>query len=182
MQARYQETPEAELVARAVKGDQEAFGDLYEEYLDPIFRYIYYKVSNTSEAEDLTEAVFLKAWEAIGAYRLGDIPFKAWLYRIAHNVVVDHYRTRKNVAPIENYLWLSDDGKSPEEAAIWQERVTLLIKAMSQLDESYQQVLSLRFVSELSHAETASVMNRSEGAVRVLQHRALNALRECLND
>jgi RNA polymerase sigma-70 factor, ECF subfamily len=182
MPARFQDTPEAEVVARAIKGDQEAFGDLYEKYLDAIFRYIYYRVNNHHEAEDLTETVFLKAWEALGSYRLSSVPFKAWLYRIAHNLVVDLYRTHKVEAPLDGQMGFSDDGQNPEEQVVWLERTELLMSAMDQLEEDHQQVLALRFINELSHAETAYIMNRSEGAVRVLQHRALNALRLCLKD
>jgi RNA polymerase sigma-70 factor, ECF subfamily len=180
MPARFQDTPEAEVVGRAINGDQEAFGDLYEKYLDAIFRYIYYRVNNHHEAEDLTETVFLKAWEALGSYRLSNVPFKAWLYRIAHNLVIDLYRTQKQEAPLDGHTGFSDDGQSPEEQVVWLERTEQLLAAMAGLDEDHRQVLSLRFINELSHAETAYIMNRSEGAVRVLQHRALNALRHCL--
>jgi RNA polymerase sigma-70 factor, ECF subfamily len=182
MPARFQDTPEAEVVVRAVEGDQEAFGDLYEKYLDAIFRYIYYRVNNHHEAEDLTETVFLKAWEALGSYRVSNVPFRAWLYRIAHNLVVDLYRTQKVEAPLDGQIGFSADGHNPEEQVAWLERTEQLMDAMAELDEDHRQVLSLRFISELSHAETAYIMNRSQGAVRVLQHRALIALRYCLKD
>jgi RNA polymerase sigma-70 factor, ECF subfamily len=180
MPARYQDTPEAELVIRAIQGNKEAFGDLYELYLDAIFRYIYYRVHNSADAEDLTETVFLKAWEALPAYRLSEVPFKAWLYRIAHNVIIDQYRVFKYEMPLESQLFLYDDDLGPEEKVSRQENHEHLLAAFVQLEPTYQEVLSLRFISGLSHAETGSVMARSEGAVRVLQHRALNALRTCL--
>lgn len=180
MSTGYPETTEAELVTLAIAGDAEAFGDLYERYLTPIFQYIYYRVSNHAEAEDLTEIVFLKAWEALPGYRLGKAPFQAWLYRIAHNIVIDHYRTRKEQVAIDEQPLAAGEAYLPESQAIELEQSNRLLAAVAQLDEAYQEVLTLRFLNELSHAEVAEIMDRSEGAVRVLQHRALNALRDCL--
>jgi RNA polymerase sigma-70 factor, ECF subfamily len=180
MPASNQDTPEVELVTRAIQGDKEAFGTLYEQYLDAIFRYIYYRVHNNADAEDLTETVFLKVWEALPAYQISEVPFKAWLYRIAHNVVIDQYRAFKVQVPLESQIALHDDGLGPEEMAAIQENSERLFTALAQLEPAYQQVLLLRFVNGLSHTETSSVMTRSEGAIRVLQHRALNALRDCL--
>jgi RNA polymerase sigma-70 factor, ECF subfamily len=180
MPAGYQDMPEAKLVTRAIQGNKEAFGDLYEMYLNPIFRYIYYRVHNNADAEDLTETVFLKAWEALPAYQISEAPFKAWLYRIAHNVIIDQYRLFRYESSLESQPFLYDDELGPEEKATSQENNERLFEAFSQLEPAYQEVLSLRFISGLSHAETGSVMARSAGAVRVLQHRALHALRNCL--
>ena len=101
------EQRESQLTAQALQGDKEAFGDLYEYYLEEVYRYVFYRVSNEADAEDLTEQVFLKVWENLPNFQQR-VPFKAWLYRIARNTVIDHYRTRKKNFPInENYrIWL----------------------------------------------------------------------------
>lgn len=180
MRSRSPALSEEQLITHAQQGDADAFGDLYEQHLDAIYRYVFYRVGDVSEAEDLTETVFLKAWEALNNYRLRDIPFSAWLYRIAHNAVVDRYRAHKDTVPLDSQLAVSDDADGPEERFDSHENITALTRALSQLSADYQHVLTLRFVSGLSHAETARVLGRSEEAVRVLQHRALNALRQRL--
>ncbi len=171
---------EQDLIARAIQGDADAFGDLYERYLARIYRYVFYRVNDVAEAEDLTEMVFLKAWEALESYRMRDVPFGAWLYRIAHNAVVDRHRTHKVTLPLEDQISLHDAAGDPEDRLDWRETIESLAHALSQLSPAYQQVLTLRFISGLSHSETALVMDRSEEAVRVLQYRALCALREFL--
>jgi RNA polymerase sigma-70 factor, ECF subfamily len=170
-----------DLIARAVQGDAAAFGDLYERYLTLMYRYVFYRVNDVAEAEDLTEQVFLKAWEALGHYQLRDVPFSAWLYRIAHNVVVDRHRTHKETLPLDGQLLLRDITSGPEDRLDWRETIESVAHALSQLTPIHQQVLTLRFISGLSHAETARVLERSDEAVRVLQHRALAALRELLD-
>ncbi len=171
---------EEDLIARAVQGDAEAFGDLYERYLARIYRYTFYRVNDVAEAEDLTEVVFLKAWEALGDFQARAAPFGAWLYRIAHNVIIDRHRTRKETLPLEGQLVLRDTTSGPEDRLDWRETIEAVAHALSQLSPLHQQVLTLRFISGFSHAETAVVLERSEEAVRVLQHRALYALRELL--
>src|SRR4051812_24008500 len=93
---------EQRLVSRATRRDAAAFGLLYESHLDRVYRYVYYRVGSTAEAEDLTEQVFLKAWEAIGRYEARGVPFIAWLYRLAHNLVIDHYRAKRPTMPLED--------------------------------------------------------------------------------
>ena len=170
-----------ELIIRARRGDTAAFGDLYERYLNTIYRYVLYRVSDVAEAEDLTETTFLKAWQALADYRVRDVPFNAWLYRIAHNVIVDQHRTRKDTLSLDQHIEIRDEAASPEDRLGWHESVESLTLALQQLPPAYQQVLALRFISGLSHAETGRVLGRSEEAVRVLQHRALSALRTLLD-
>jgi len=169
---------EALLVTRAVKGDREAFGDLYERHLAAIYRYIYYRVGDVHEAEDMTEIVFLKAWEALDRYRPTQTPFAVWLYRIAHNLIVDRYRTRKGLEVLDEEC--PDTSIGPEDHAEHREQAEALTEALVQLNPTQQQVLTLRFISGLSHAETAQVVGRTEGAIRIIQHRALAALRALL--
>jgi RNA polymerase sigma-70 factor (ECF subfamily) len=168
------------LIARAQRGDTAAFGDLYERYLTTIFRYVFYRVGERTEAEDLTETVFLKAWEALGRYRVREVPFRAWLYRIAHNTLIDCYRTTKETVPLDEQCELPDPADQPDELFDLQESRAAVTQALQNLPPDYQHVLTLRFISGLSHAETSQVLGRSEKAVRVLQHRALNALRKIL--
>jgi RNA polymerase sigma-70 factor (ECF subfamily) len=168
------------LIARAARHDADAFGDLYERYLALIYRYVFYRVDDVAEAEDLTEQVFLKAWEALEHYQKRKVPFSAWLYRIAHNVIVDRHRTRKETLPLEGQV-LRDATGGPEDRLDRRETIEAVAHALSQLTPLHRQVLTLRFISGFSHAETARVLERSEEAVRVLQHRALAALRELLD-
>ena len=168
------------LIVRAQNGDTEAFGDLYENYLDTIYRYIYYRVQNHQDAEDLTETVFLKAWQKIPDYRIGKTPFAAWVYRIAHNIVIDHYRMRREIIPLSEQPSLSDDKMNLEEHILSQEQKQILMKAIKRLSPLHQHVLVLRFINGLKPTEVAEILERNVGAVRVLQHRALKALHTLL--
>jgi RNA polymerase sigma-70 factor, ECF subfamily len=164
------------LVARACQGDKAAFGDLYVRLLDDIYRYVYYRVSNQQDAEDLTETVFLKAWQGLPNYKPEGAPFMAWLYRIAHNTVVDHYRTYKTAEPLADHPYLPDE-REPVEAQVFSQTEIEQLKAkLQQMTPIHQEVLVLRFINELSPAETAAALDKSNGAVRVLQHRALKEL------
>lgn len=171
---------EAELVARAIKRDVIAFGLLYEAYLDRIYRYVYYRLGSSTEAEDLTEQVFLKAWEAIDRYEARGTPFTAWLYRMAHNLVIDHYRGRRATTPIEDVDESSldvEDITGAVESALEAEEVREAIRCLS---PDHQQLIVLRFIEGLSHGEVAKIIGKSEGAARVIQFRALQALGKVL--
>lgn len=169
------------LLERTIQGDTEAFGNLYERYLDEIHRYIFYRVADRFEAEDLTETVFLKAWEALSRFKSSGVNFRAWLYRIAHNTVVDYYRTRKPTedSPADK---LRESRPSTEHQAQARDEQQQLAAAIRELETGLQQVIIYRFINGLSHAETAQVMGIREGYVRVLQHRALNQLRKRLEE
>ncbi len=170
------------LLQRALNGDAEAFGDLYLRYLEPIYRYIYFRVGSPQEAEDLTEEVFVRAWEALPNFTLRGLPFTSWLYRIAHNLVVD-YRRRQQPLPMpeEDLRGIAAQALSPEEAAVHAQEVSTLVAALRELDDEEQQVILLRFVQDLSHGEIAAIIGKSEGASRVIQHRALSKLQRALN-
>jgi RNA polymerase sigma-70 factor (ECF subfamily) len=168
---------EEELICRAVRGDAEAFGDLYMLHLDSIYRYVFHRVADRMEAEDLTEQVFLKAWKAMGRYRHGGSPFSSWLYRIAHNAVIDYYRSSREVQPLDSVSrTLADDALGLEERAIKGSETARLHEAIGLLSAVRQEVIILRFVEGLSHGQVAEILGRSEGAIRVLQHRALTDL------
>jgi RNA polymerase sigma-70 factor (ECF subfamily) len=168
------------LVDRARRGDADAFGRLYELHLDRIYRYVYYRVGSSNEAEDLTEHVFLKAWEAIGRYESRGLPFGAWLYRMAHNAVIDHYRARRLTTPIDETLDLEDERQNPVASAEALFDREVLKVAVRRLNADQQTVILLRFTEGLSHAEVGKILGKSEGAVRVIQHRALGAMAKFL--
>lgn len=171
---------DTQLLAQAQTGNKEAFGHLYEKYLDDIYHYLFYRVSNKQDAEDLTEKVFLKAWRALAKHPPQQLPFRLWIYRIAHNTAIDYYRTRKESVDLDQIGHVQSEHLKPEQIVTQNERNQSLVAALKGLKEEHQEVLLCRFVVELTHLETAAVMERSEGAVRILQYRALEALRKIL--
>ena len=173
---------EEKLIKQAVEGNKRAFGRLYETYLEQIYRYVYYRVSDHQEAEDLTEMTFLKAWEMIPKLKGQDVirNFRAWIYRIAHNLVVDHYRKKKPEFQMNGHTDLPSADTTLEAGFQEKEQGKQLKKAISQLEPAMQGVIIARFINQLSHAETAMALNLKEGHVRVLQHRALKKLRVLL--
>lgn len=173
---------ERQLINRAIQGDAKAFGELYKEYVDAIYRYVYFRVGTEVEAEDLTDEVFVRAWEALPEFRpSASYSFSAWLYRIAHNLVVDSYRRRSPVTFSRDEL---DKNRtrlpSVEEVAQTRHEAANLVKAVQHLNDLEQDVIVLRFVEGLSHREVAQVIGKSESASRVIQHRALASLRKIL--
>jgi RNA polymerase sigma-70 factor (ECF subfamily) len=173
------EPSESLLVARARQGDKEAFGDLYELYLTEMYRYVFYRVNNQLDAEDLTEQVFLKAWKNLSEFR-GKASFRSWIYRIAYGTVIDHYRTRKLVVALDENNSPEVEDPLPEQQVINQEKADLMAYGIRQLAPLQQHVLILRFISGFSTEETAEIVDRSAGTVRVIQHRALKAMQALL--
>ncbi len=168
------------LVEEAQAFSQEAWAQIFDQYYPKMFQYCYVRTGNRAAAEDLASEVFLEALRGIRRYRYRGVPLGAWLYRIAHNLTADHLHRnarRPTVSLGEEtehpHLQTSDEA---EHSALRQDMQT----AMQQLTAEQQQVLILRFFEGLSHEETAAVMGRRTGAVRVLQHRALNALRRVM--
>ena len=154
---------------------------LYERYLDEIYRFVYLRVSDTLEAEDITENAFLKTWEHLPKLSAkGDQidNFRAWLYRTALNLVIDYYRSKKPLALKDDFPAKEQD--SPEAFTDLNLLSQQLANAIKELSPDFQQIIILRFVNQLSHQEAALMMNRSYGHVRVLQHRALKKLKEIL--
>lgn len=170
----FTEEDQRALVGRARQGDASAFGDLYMSLLDELYRYIYYRVSDERDAEDLTEVTFLKAWEGLASFR-GKVPFSAWIYRIAHNVVIDHYRARKEIVSLTETTDVVWEEAGPESEILDSDRRQRLARILMKLSPLHQHVLVLRFVNGFSVSEVAEVLGRSTGTVRVLQHRALKA-------
>lgn len=173
---------EPALVERA-KTDKEAFGLLYEQHVDRIYNYIYYKTGNHADAEDLTARVFFRAWEHIGRFQDQGVPFSAWLYRIAHNLVANWHRdnSRRKLISLDDLTnWhVPQDG--PERLTELTEDHSALLEAVRQLPAERQDLLILKYVEQLSNAEIGVVLGRSDGAVKSLYHRTLLALRSELD-
>jgi len=164
------------LVERAAGGNFEAFGKLYSIYLDRIYRYVFYQVKDKMTAEDITEDVFVKAWKAIGSCKGKGHTFSAWIYRIAHNHIINTLRnTQKCVSiEIENIVEVSDPKLEVETTLDRQE----LMEVIAELPQNQRQVVILKFTEDLDNREIGQIMSKSEGAVRILQMRALTALRQ----
>jgi RNA polymerase sigma-70 factor (ECF subfamily) len=171
-----------QLLAAAKNGEVEAFGELYERYARSIFRYLYAHTQDRMEAEDLTEEVFMRVWKTLPGYQERGVPFGAFLYQIARNLKVDYYRRSKFIH--EEYDLDGEYSKdpAPDPSTVVHNNLAHqeLLRIMGKLREDYRDVLVLRFLSGFSPEETAQLMDRSVGAVRVLQHRALAAMREVL--
>lgn len=178
---------EVQLIEQAQAGNAEAFGQLYEQYAAVIFRYVFAHVDNRLDAEDLTEDVFLRAWRSIAKYRQQDVPFLAFMFRIARNAVIDHHRSSRRSQQFVSSLdedrpdqEIKDMRPDPSDAALDNLAHQEMRRLLEQLHDDYRTVILLRFFSGLSPEETAEVMEKSPGAVRVMQHRALTALRKLL--
>jgi RNA polymerase sigma-70 factor, ECF subfamily len=167
---------EQKLVKQAQDGEVEAFGLLYDHYLPKIYRFVLLKVSHREDAEDLSHQAFLKAWENINQYDFQGYSFGSWLYRIARNVTIDHYRALRSETSTED-IELATESISLESLDLkiqWKE----LLICIKQLKEVEQDVLIMRFVEDLSLKETAEAVEKSEGAVKLIQHRAINNLKK----
>jgi RNA polymerase sigma-70 factor (ECF subfamily) len=171
---------DAEAIARAVNGDTDAFSVIYEKYVGRIYNYLYYRTGTQFDAEDLTARVFYKAFDHIGQYQNKGVPFSAWLYRIAHNLVANWYRdnSRRKEVPLDDYGHLHSQNEYPEESMVQRVENEALMKAIRKLPPHRQQMVILKFVEHLSNAEIAVVMGRSEGAIKSFYHRTLQYLKE----
>jgi RNA polymerase sigma-70 factor (ECF subfamily) len=166
---------EREVIRRARKGDKAAVSALYEAYAQTVFQYISYRVDSDATAEDLTADVFLRMVRGLPQYEFTGAPFGAWLFRIAANRITDYYREgrREMVEISEDY---KSDAPDLFDQLTKEEERSRLHQALQALSEDFQNIITLRFMKEMSHAEVAVVIGKSEAAVRVMQHRALKAL------
>jgi RNA polymerase sigma-70 factor, ECF subfamily len=176
-----EELSDIELVELA-KQDKEAFGELYERYVTKIYNYVYYRTGNHHDAEDLTARVFFRAMAHIENYTERGVPFQAWLYRIAHNLVANWHRDkgRRKIIPLDDFVATRLRSEAPENQAEDKEERQQLLDCIHRLPEERQQLLTLKFVERLSNAEIGEIMDRTEGAVKSLYHRTLIALRDDL--
>ncbi len=175
----FKELDDRDLVALA-KEDKAAFGELYERYLPKIYSYVYYRTGNVHDAEDLTAKVFFRALSHISDYVEKGVPFQAWLYRIAHNLVANWHRdqSRRKIIALDEYVVHSLKSEAPDRLAEELEERHQLLEAVRRLPEDRQQLLLLKFVERMSNGEIGVIMGRTEGAIKSLYHRTLLALRD----
>ena len=171
---------ESDLISLACNGDSDAFGVLYEKYIEQIYNYIYFRTSNGKDAEDICSRVFIRALNHIEKYEDRGYPFSAWLYRIAHNLVVNWYRDRER----SNEVSLSDQYPPPmvdgsvEERIEKEDETEALLRIIRDLPEDRKELLILKHVEGLTNDEIGKIMDRTEGAVKALYHRTLESLRD----
>jgi RNA polymerase sigma-70 factor (ECF subfamily) len=174
------EINEENAVKRACEGDPDAFSFLYERYVARIYSYIYYRIGSEADAEDITSRVFYRAFGHISNYVDKGVPFSAWLYRIAHNLIANWHRDshRRKEVPLEDQVEIPTHSDRPEQALEKTQEMELLLRGIRRLSPDRQQLLILKFVEDYSNSEIGEIMNKSEGAIKSLYHRALIALRE----
>ncbi len=168
-----------ELVERAQQGDRDALEELYLLHFDRIYSYLHVSVGNRHDAEDLTTQTFLKMLESIGKFRWQSAPFSAWLFRIAHNLAMDHFRAARRWQPEEEVPEPpTDESTSAEAAAFESIGRRSMLELIEDLSPEQQQVLTLKFVFNFSNGEVATILGKTEGAIKSLQHRALASLQK----
>ncbi|MCP4164856.1 MAG: sigma-70 family RNA polymerase sigma factor [Chloroflexi bacterium] len=179
----FKDTSESTLIENA-KTDPEAFGELYERHVDKIYNYIYYRVSNRDDAEDLAARTFFQALDKIGSYEHRGAPFSAWLYRIAHNLVANWHRqqSRRKSVPLEDLTLVSTRTPNPGNVAEKRETQEELLDAIRRLADDRQQLLILKYVERLPNAEIGRLMGRTESSIKSLYHRTLLSLRDDLQE
>lgn len=173
---------EEKLIKSAVKGNSSAFGELYDHYQPMIYRFVAVKVPRREEAEDITHQVFMSAWQNVKSYQHRGYPFSSWLYQIARNQIVDFYRARRNDTPLDaidpEFFVAPASAEFSVPAKLEMESVR---RAMKQLKPDYEDIIILRFIEDLSLKETAQILKKTEGAVKLMQHRAMNELKKLLS-
>jgi RNA polymerase sigma-70 factor, ECF subfamily len=168
-----------EVVERAQAGDRDALEELYLIHFDRIYSYLHMSVGNRADAEDLTTQTFLRMIESIGRFRWQSAPFSAWLFRIAHNLAMDHFRASRRWQPEEDVPEPpGSEVRSAEEEAMHSIGRQSMLEMIESLSNEQQQVLTLKFVFNFSNAEVATILGKTEGAVKSLQHRALVSLQK----
>ena len=168
------------LVGQAKAGDAEAFGQLFDHYHDPVYRYVASRVSRPSDAEDLTQTVFVKALEALPRYESRGVPFGGWLFRLARNTVIDFARTRHEHAELDALADRASADVAPDDIVVTRQDIEAVARALAALTDEQRDAIALRFFGGLSAREAAVAMGKQEGTVRGLQFRAIAALRRQL--
>jgi len=168
-----------QLVDRAQQGDRDALEELYLIHFDRIYSYLHMTVGNKHDAEDLTTQTFLKMLESIGKFRWQSAPFSAWLFRIAHNLSMDHFRSRRRWQPEEEVPEpIGSEEPSAELEAMQSIGRQSMLELIDKLSPEQQQVLTLKFVFNFANADVAKILDKTEGAIKSLQHRALASLQK----
>ena len=184
MQREASSDEETRIIQRAITGEKQAFGLLYEKYAKAIFKYVFIRLGNHEDAEDMTETVFIKAWESLSSFNRFSrgMNFRAWLYRIAHNSLVDLFRKKNESLPLDGISQIPANAIHPLKELELRESAERISGAIRQLDEKSAQVILNRFVAGMDHREIGQVMGLREGNIRIIQFRALIKLRELLGD
>ncbi len=174
---------EQTLIDKAQEGDRDAFGELYDRYVSKIYRFVFLRVGTRGEAEDITSQVFMHAWENITRYEHKGFPLSSWLYRMASNAVIDHYRTAKHAVDIDSipedlFADVSDDGERIDSVR----ESELLRRAIARLEADQQSVILMKFVNDATNKEISQALGKTEGAVRVIQHRAIKQLKQITDE
>jgi RNA polymerase sigma-70 factor (ECF subfamily) len=170
------------LVRAAKSGDASAFGELYERYRDPIYRYCLSRTGTSHDAEDLTSDVFVKALHSLDRYQERGLPFVAFLYRIARNAAIDRSRTLKQPLSVDELVTEPASRQNVEADATLAVDRSILLAALTKLKAEHRDVIVMRFIEGYSALEVAAALGKTEGAVRTLQHRALERLRKEFDD
>ena len=168
------------LVDEARGGDAEAFAAIFDRYHEPVYRFIASRIHRPADAEDLTQLVFVKVLEALPRYESRGVPFGGWLFRLARNTVIDHVRTHKETAELEQVLDRADLDRGPDEWAMTRQELESVRVALASLTDEQREAIALRYFAGLSAKEAATAMGKQEGTVRGLQFRAIAALRRHL--
>jgi RNA polymerase sigma-70 factor (ECF subfamily) len=169
-----------ELVRKASSGDETAFGQIYDLYFEKVYRFIFFRVNHKESAEDLASETFIRVWDKISEIR-GPAAFNGWVYQIARNLVIDHYRARKitvDLEDLENILEYEDNLVDKTNLGFDEK---LFLDALRTLSADQQVVIKLKFLEDLSNDEIANILDKPEGTIRVIQHRAITELKKLLN-
>ena len=170
------------LVQQAIKRDRAAFTALYERCVDRVYRHVYYRVSSHADADDITQEAFVKAWQSIDKYKRTGAPFVAWIITIAGNLVIDHYRRQANVVVTDEIYEVkpAEQVQDPAREAEMNFNNSVIKAAILKLKGNKQKVILMHFIDDLTYEEIAKALNKNEGAIRVIQYRALGELRSLL--
>lgn len=169
-----------QLVRLAQTGDTEAFGKLYDLHLDAVYRFVYFRVGNRPDAEDVTEQIFVSMFESIHRYTSDGKPFEAWMYKIARNKIIDYYRTRKTHVALDAITDLPDHQASPEEITEQQLTKETVMQSLTKIPRQYQEMIILKFIEDKENEEISILLDKPVAHVRVLQHRAIQSLRTAI--
>ncbi len=176
--------PDMELntfVEKACQGDAEAFGKIYDKYLDTIYRFVSFRVGRREDAEDITEQIFINMFGAIKRYTNNGLPFEAWIYRIARNKIIDFYRAQKKHVNLDDVVEIPDKTPTPEDILQSNSSKEEVLRGLEKIPEQYKEIIILKFIEEKTNEEISGILEKPVTHVRVLQHRALQSLRKILD-
>lgn len=171
----------SEILAAAKLGKQEALADLYETYHLRVYRFVFYRVSHRETAEDITEEVFVKTFAGLRNLEKLEA-FEGWLFQIARNMVIDYYRRKKQMVPLDSIENTLEYDTNVVDIINLQIEQSILVKLLKELNDEQQSVIKMKFLEELDNSTIATLLNKTEGAIRVIQHRAISKLKEIFQD